>query len=40
MRSSRSQHAAEKGELVLTEQDRALLAEIAAMADRLHGELG
>lgn len=39
MRGARSQRAADKGELVLTEQERALLAEIAAMAGRLRGEL-
>ncbi|MFE5160501.1 hypothetical protein ACFRNT_18610 [Streptomyces sp. NPDC056697] len=39
MRDARSQRAANKGELVLTEQERALLAEIAAMADRLRVEL-
>lgn len=39
MRGARSQRAANKGELVLTEQERELLAEIAAMAERLRGEL-
>ncbi len=39
MRGARSQRAANKGELVLTEQERALLAEITAMAERLRGEL-
>jgi len=39
MRGARSQRAADKGELVLTEQERALLAEIAAMAERLREEL-
>lgn len=39
MRGARSQRAANKGELVLTEQERELLAEITAMAERLRGEL-
>ncbi|GAA0958262.1 hypothetical protein GCM10009574_006000 [Streptomyces asiaticus] len=39
MRGARDQRADNKGALVLTEQERALLAEIAAMAERLRGEL-
>ncbi|ASQ95632.1 hypothetical protein CGL27_23505 [Streptomyces sp. 11-1-2] len=39
MRGARDQRADDKGELVLTEQERALLAEIAAMTERLRGEL-
>ncbi|WP_435243528.1 hypothetical protein [Streptomyces cucumeris] len=39
MLDARSQRVANKGELVPTEQERALLAEIAAMAERLRGEL-
>ncbi|MET7902740.1 hypothetical protein ABZS86_15200 [Streptomyces sp. NPDC005355] len=39
MRDARDQRADDKGELVLTEQERALLAEIAAMTERLRGEL-
>ncbi len=39
MRDARDQRADDNGELVLTEQERALLAEIAAMAERLRGEL-
>ncbi|MEV6129286.1 hypothetical protein AB0M05_21035 [Streptomyces violaceusniger] len=39
MRDARDQRADENGELVLTEQERALLAEIASMAERLRGEL-
>lgn len=39
MQDARDQRADDKGELVLTEQERALLAEIAAMTERLRGEL-
>ncbi|MET8177443.1 hypothetical protein [Streptomyces sp. NPDC005336] len=39
MLGARSQRAANEGELVLTEQEQALLAEIAAMAERVRGEL-
>ncbi|GAA3661524.1 hypothetical protein GCM10022420_044510 [Streptomyces iranensis] len=39
MQGARDQRADDKGELVLTEQEQALLAEIAAMAERLRGEL-
>ncbi len=39
MRDARSQRADDTRELVLTGQERELLAEIAAMAERLRGEL-
>ncbi|WP_223865584.1 hypothetical protein, partial [Streptomyces sp. 5-10] len=39
MQDARDQRADDKGELVLTEQERALLAETAAMTERLRGEL-
>ncbi|MFD5384524.1 hypothetical protein [Streptomyces sp. NPDC056669] len=39
MRDARDQRADDNGELVLTEQERTLLAEIAAMTERLRGEL-
>ncbi|MEU5734291.1 hypothetical protein ABZ797_36100 [Streptomyces antimycoticus] len=39
MQDARDQRADDKGELVLTEQERALLAEIAAMTERLRDEL-
>ncbi len=39
MRDARSQRADDTRELVLTGRERELLAEIAAMAERLRGEL-